>query len=95
MNRPVFRSIREAWESYKTHCMPMDASWRQVHECKKTFYAASAAMHDMMLSLADLQEGDPAIDRVIETLQGELGGFVLELKAETAEFLRNEREKMN
>lgn len=69
-------TVKEAWESYRSKCVPKDAGNIQLKETKMAFYAGFITMMEINKKITDLPD-EQAIQH-LQKLDSELNDYIQE-----------------
>lgn len=56
------KTIKDAWESYRTGVIPATAGRMQLQECRRAFYSGAWAFLQMQIHYMAAQEDEKALD---------------------------------
>ena len=72
-------TIRDAWTSFDSAVVPLDASPLQHVEMRRAFYAGAIAVIDITAAIADIPDCSVGV-RILERLHDEKHAFLYELR---------------
>lgn len=71
--------IRQDWDEYRLHVVPLDASNHQLIETRRAYFAGAGAVIRLLQALSI--EGSSRLDRELDTLRREVETFRAEVTA--------------